>query len=170
MPGRKGRWLGVVAQRQETKKGLPGYGCCGEGCVVSGGANLFGRARRECTGRVWRTLNKNCVVLSGAGGGKLARDDWRYHTVSPRAAPATTFSRCYTLVQYASREPILNLENTHRSRINNLVNLCACTYSYGGSGEKLRTYAHAHMHLHAHALIMHIAHMHMPVRLVPFHA
>ena len=48
------------------------------------------------------------------------------------------------------------------------MNLCAYTYSYGASGKKLRTYAHAHMHLHAHALFMHIAHMHMSVRLVPF--
>ena len=166
MPGRKGRWLGVVAQRQETKKGLPGYGCCGEGCVVSGGANLFGRARRECTGRVWRTLKLRCII-GGRGGKARARDIIQY---PPQSSTSHHFFWCHTLVQYASREPILNLENTHRSRINNLVNLCACTYSYGGSGEKLRTYAHAHMHLHAHALFMHIAHMHMSVRLVPFHA
>ena len=51
---------------------LAPHGCCGEGCVVCGGANLFGRARRECTGRVWRTLKLRCII--GGRGGKLARE------------------------------------------------------------------------------------------------
>ena len=75
VPRRNGRWLGVVAQRQERFAWVRLL--CGEGCVVSGGANLFGRARRECTGRVWRTLKLRCII-GGRGGKARARDIIQY--------------------------------------------------------------------------------------------
>ena len=88
----------------------------------------------------------------------ISRSDWEplpTPTLSPFARGYLSLCRFFTAAVWcvpALRVPLVHSLINHFRR--KIAHICTCT----------------HAPVHAHALFMHIAHMHMPVRLVPFHA